>query len=432
MYIPSALLDAVVKTLEREQGEVIVSTWFSDAEAVAIKNGKLVIYTPNEVKRETMQKYYSDNVRQALRELMGEDIEPFYLCGEDELNLWKAENDDSIYSNYTFEKFIVGPSNRFAHAAAVAVANSPAAVYNPLFIYGQSGLGKTHLLYAIAGELRRKHSGLRIVYVRGDEFTNELISAIETRARSDFRSKYRQADLLLVDDIQFIAGKVQTQEEFFHTFNTMHEASKQIVMTSDRPPKEILTLEDRLRTRFEWGLLADIQPPDLETRMALVSAKTKDLGFSLPPNIIQYIAECIQSNVRQLEGAIKKIYAHHTLMGRELNMELAQDAIRDIFRENPGAHPTPDLILQEVSSFYNVPVDRICGKSKTRDVVKPRQAAIYLIRELVGLSLPEIGEVMGRDHSTVYYALQRMEEQLKEDPTIVNEIQDMRQNIKNR
>lgn len=432
LYTPSALLDAVIKVLEHDQGEVIVSTWFNDAEAIAIKNGRLIIYTPNEVKRETMQKYYFDNVARAAQELMGEPIEPLYLCGENELALWRTENDDSVYGHYTFAKFIVGPSNRFAHAAALAVANSPAAAYNPLFIYGQSGLGKTHLLYAIAGELRRKHSGMRVVYVRGDEFTNELVAAIQNGSVAEFRNKYRQADLFLVDDIQFIAGKIQTQEEFFHTFNTMHEAGRQIVLTSDRPPKEILTLEERLRTRFEWGLLADIQPPDLETRMALISAKARDLNFTLAPNIVQYVAECIQSNVRQLEGAVKKIYAYHTLMGRELSMEMAEEAISDIFRENPGAHPTPELILREVSSFYSVPVERIRGTAKTRDVVGPRQAAIYLIRELTGMSLPEIGRFMGRDHTTALYAINKIEERLKKEPDLQNEIQDMKQNIQNR
>lgn len=432
MYTPSALLDAVIKVLEHDLGEFVVSTWFNDASAVAIKNGRLVIYTPNELKRETMQKHYFDNVSRAASDLMGESITPQYLCGENELAIWRTENDDSVYGHYTFAKFIVGPSNRFAHAAALAVANSPAAVYNPLFIYGQSGLGKTHLLYAIAGELRRRHSGMRVVYVRGDEFTNELVAAIQSGSVAEFRSKYRQADLFLVDDIQFIAGKVQTQEEFFHTFNTMHEAGKQIVLTSDRPPKEILTLEERLRTRFEWGLLADIQPPDLETRMALVSAKTRDLGFSLTPKIVQYVAECIQSNVRQLEGAVKKIYAYHTLMGRELNMEMAQDAIRDIFRENPGAHPTPEMILQEVAAFYSVPAERIRGNAKTRDVVAPRQAAIYLIRELTGMSLPEIGRFMGRDHTTALYAINKIEERLKREPALANELNDLKQNIQNR
>ncbi|HIU44487.1 MAG TPA: chromosomal replication initiator protein DnaA [Candidatus Ventrousia excrementavium] len=432
LYTPSALLDAVIKILERDLGEVIVSTWFSDAEAIAIKNGHLVIYTPNEVKRETMQKHYFDNVSQAIYELLGERLTPLYLCGEEELAVWRLENEDSVYSHYTFAKFIVGPSNRFAHAAALAVANSPAAVYNPLFIYGQSGLGKTHLLYAIAGELRRRHSGMRVVYVKGDEFTNDLVSSIQSGTVAEFRNKYRQADLFLVDDIQFIAGKVQTQEEFFHTFNTMHEAGKQIVLTSDRPPKEILTLEERLRTRFEWGLLADIQPPDLETRMAMISAKARDLGMSLTPKIVQYVAESIQSNVRQLEGAVKKIYAYHSLMGRALDMEMAQDAIRDIFRENPGAHPTPDLILQEVASFYSIPAERIRGSAKTRDVVGPRQAAIYLIREMTGMSLPEIGKFMGRDHTTALYAINKIEERLKNEPELQNEIADMKKNIQNR
>ena len=315
MTTPAELLQNVIHVLEQQFTPIVISTWFGDASAVTVKDGVFILLTTSRMKREMIENRYAQPFCEAVRELTGEDLALRVLCGDEELSLWRAANEDTVYANYTFERFIVGNSNKFAHAAAYAVAQNPASAYNPLFIYGQSGLGKTHLLYAIAGYIARTRPAYRIVYVKGDDFTNELIAAIQRSDVAAFREKYRMADLLLVDDIQFIAGKISTQEEFFHTFNTLHESGKQIVLTSDRPPKEILTLEDRLQSRFEWGLLADIQPPDFETRMALVNAKTEMLGAKLPPDVVEYIASSITNNVRQLEGAVKKIFAKHSSHG---------------------------------------------------------------------------------------------------------------------
>ena len=345
------------------------------------------------------------------------------------------------YAGYTFETFIVGNSNKLAHAAAMAVAKSASepqgskssgTVYNPLFIYGQSGLGKTHLLYAIMEMTTSHRFDKKVVYIKGDDFTNELVGAIGDKAVADFRAKYRGADLLLVDDIQFIAGKERTQEEFFHTFNSLYEAGKQIVLTSDRPPKEMSTLQERLTTRFEWGLITDIQPPDLETRMAMINAKARLLEINLPSEITEYIASCITNNVRQLEGAVKKMAALHSMLGIPIDMELAKRAIKDIFKESPGLNPTPQLILEEVSAFTGVPKDKIIGTSKSKDIVRARQIMIYLITELTDLSLPAIGRFIGRDHTTALYGRDKIAELLKTDQVLQTTIEDLKKNIRSR
>ena len=432
MTTPAELLQNVIHVLEQQFTPIVISTLVGAASAVTVKDGVFILLTTSRMKREMIENRYAQPFCEAVRELTGEDLALRVLCGDEELSLWRAANEDTVYANYTFERFIVGNSNKFAHAAAYAVAQNPASAYNPLFIYGQSGLGKTHLLYAIAGYIARTRPAYRIVYVKGDDFTNELIAAIRRSVVVEFREKYRMADLLLVDDIQFIAGKISTQEEFFHTFNTLHESGKQIVLTSDRPPKEILTLEDRLQSRFEWGLLADIQPPDFETRMASVNAKTEMLGAKLPPDVVEYIASSITNNVRQLEGAVKKIFAKHSLMGRAIDMELAEECIRDIFKINPGLKPTPELILDETANFYNITSERILGNAKTKDVVVPRQVAMYLIREMTDMSFPEIGRFMGRDHTTVLHAINKTQDQMAKDDNFAAAVSDLKKNIQNR
>lgn len=412
-----------------------ISTWFDDCEVVELTGQTLILFTPTEFRREFIETKAAGYIQDAIRELFSMEITVQVLGEQEKRELeQKKIKDDPILFNpqFTFENFVVGASNRFAHAAALAVANKPAASYNPLYIYGPSGLGKTHLLYAIANEIHRQHPDFKIVYIKGDQFTNELITALQEGKNVEFRSKYRGADLFLVDDIQFIAGKTSTQEEFFHTFNTLYEAKKQIVLTSDRPPKEILTLEDRLQSRFEWGLLADIQPPDFETRMALVNAKTEMLGAKLPPDVVEYIASSITNNVRQLEGAVKKIFAKHSLMGRAIDMELAEECIRDIFKINPGLKPTPELILDETANFYNITSERILGNAKTKDVVVPRQVAMYLIREMTDMSFPEIGRFMGRDHTTVLHAINKTQDQMAKDDNFAAAVSDLKKNIQNR
>jgi chromosomal replication initiator protein len=342
-----------------------------------------------------------------LHNLLSTDFEVVVLCGDDELNNYTLEKTNmkgNISEDYRFDNFVVGPSNRFAHAAATAVSKNPASSYNPLFIYGPSGLGKTHLLYAIASEIKKKIPDYKIVYIKGDDFTNELIAALQKSAVPEFRNKYRMADLLLVDDIQFIAGKVSTQEEFFHTFNTLHEAKKQIVLTSDRPPHEISTLEDRLKTRFIWGLLADIQPPDYETRMAILKHKAYLDGINMHEDVMEYVATHITSNVRELEGAMISLLAQATLNKREITPDLARELIDKLIK-NTKRELSIDYIQKVVCSYFNVPVEMLQSNTRKREIVQARQIAMYFSKNLTKSSLATIGSMIGdKDHATVLHA----------------------------
>lgn len=429
MNTPSDIWKLVLGLLQKDLTPVTMDAWFSDLTAVEFRDDQLILHTPDSFKQEIIEKRYLDNIRQALHELFSADIDVLITTGEVIQNNQKKEK--SSEDEYTFEQFIVGSSNKFAHAAATAVANNPGRSYNPLFIYGQSGLGKTHLLYAIASAVSCTYPNDRIIYIKGEDFTNELINSIQTARVQEFRDKYRSSDILLVDDIQFIAGKDSTQEEFFHTFNTLYESKKQIVLTSDRPPKEINLLEDRLQTRFEWGLIADIQPPDYETRIAIIRMKAESLGIELSNEITDYIANTITANVRQLEGTVKKIKALHELMGRDIDKSLAEEAIADIFKENPGMKPTPEMILREVSNFYTIPVEKLRGSGRSRDMVQPRQVAMYLVRKLTDYSLPEIGKVFSRDHTTVLHSINKVEEYLKTTSEMENIIKTLIANIRN-
>ena len=419
----------VRELLQKDLTQVTMDAWFSDLTAVEFQNDRFVLHTPDSFKQEIIEARYLDNIKSALHELFSADIDVVITTGEFINNNQKKEK--NAEDEYTFKQFIVGSSNKFAHAAATAVANNPGRSYNPLFIYGQSGLDKTHLLYAIASAVRGTYPNDRIIYIKGEDFTNELINSIQTARVQEFRDKYRSSDVLLVDDVQFIAGKDSTQEEFFHTFNTLYESKKQIVLTSDRPPKEINLLEDRLKTRFEWGLIADIQPPDYETRIAIIRLKAESLGIELSSEINDYIATTITANVRQLEGTVKKIKALHELMGREIDKSLAEEAITDIFKENPGMKPTPEIILQEVSNFYTIPVEKLRGSGRSRDMVQPRQVAMYLVRKLTDYSLPEIGKVFSRDHTTVLHSINKVEEYLKTTTEMENIIKTLIANIRN-
>ena len=314
---------------------------------------------------------------------------------------------------------MVGPSNKLAYAASMAVAEHPAQNYNPLLIYGDSGLGKTHLLYAIANVIRRNDPQAKIVYIKGDDFINEFIELIRAGRGNEFRAKYREADLLLVDDVQFVAGKEQVQNEFFHTFNTLYESGKQIVLTSDRPPSEMTLLDDRLRTRFEWGLLADVTPPDFETRLAIIKNKAALLGMELPDKISVYIAQNVTANVRQLEGTINKILAYKDLLGSDTDEETVTRAIQDMLRRSNEYIPTPEAILEYISKYYSLEESVIRGQQRVRDAVAARQIAMYLIRSMTNLSLDEIGKVFdNRDHSTVLYSIQQIEKKMKKDPPL--------------
>ena len=336
----------------------------------------------------------------------------------------------AIY-DYTFDTFIVGSTNKFAHAAALAVAANPSGAYNPLFIYGDSGLGKTHLLNAIRFEIEANYPNYKIIYVDGETFTNEIISAIRSGSTENFHQKYRAADVLLVDDIQFIAGKESTQEEFFHTFNTLHNARKQIVLASDRPPKEIKSLEERLRTRFESGLIADIQPPDFETRSAIIRRKADTLSLSLPDDVVDFIATHLKSNIRQLEGAVKKLSAYRSIEGIQPVIGIAQNVIKDILSENQPLPVTIEKIIIEVARTYNTTPEDIRSLKRTASISNSRKLSMYIIREITGISMEEIGkEFSGRDHSTVVYAVKDIEKKVETDPRLAETVEDIIKNIK--
>ena len=430
MFTPEALLDAVLRQLRADLGEVLVDPWFTNAEAITIQEDLFVVEAASELFRDSLTNRFTENVSVIISDLLGRPAKPLYVFGA-EADSWRLQSDTSVYAGYTFEKFIVGNSNKFAHAAALAVANNPARLYNPLFIYGGSGLGKTHLLFSIASSIRKRYPNYRIVYIKSEDFMNELVDALQT-GFSKFRAKYRQADLLLMDDVQFLSGRQSLQEEFFHTFESLFQANKQIVLTSDRPPKEIATLSERLQTRFESGLLADVQSPDLETRMAMVKAKANNLGVDMPQNVVAYIAENITNNVRELEGAVKKIAAINGLMGSPIDLPMAQNAIKDIFKERPGLNPTPEMILKEVSEFYGISVDKITGKARNKEVVLARQVVEYLIRELTSMSFPEIGKVLDQHHTSVMYGIDTLTKTMAKDDMLRDTVNDLKKNIQSK
>ncbi|HEX3017518.1 MAG TPA: chromosomal replication initiator protein DnaA [Caproicibacter sp.] len=417
--------------------EIAFSTWISRIEPLTLDfaGGVAVLKVPNELHRQTVLHYYMDLLEEAFRQIFSQEIQIRIVIPEETEITKKKEEAAQNSENYefTFDTFIVGPSNKFAHAASMAVASKPASLYNPLFIYGNSGLGKTHLLYAIRNEILHTHPDMDIIYIKGDEFTNELIEAIRRGTTSDFHQRYRRADVLLVDDIQFIAGKDSTQEEFFHTFNTLYEAKKQIVLTSDRPPKDIATLEERLLTRFEWGLTADIQPPDFETRIAIIKRKAELLKINLPDNVIEYIANRLKNNIRQLEGAVKKMKAFNLLNGDPFSIQTAQAAISDIINNDQPTPFTVEKIIDEVARTFGTTVEDIRSSKRSANISSARQVAMYVVREITQMPMAGIGqEFGGRDHSTVVYAIQQVEKNAAKDPKTKATVEDIIKNIRDR
>ena len=433
MYSSAYVWAKVLSHMEERLGAVTVSAWFDDAEVVELNENNLILYSPSDFRREIIRRRCTDYIQDALKEVFNSDAK-LMVFGDEELDAFKQKG-KSVSSmdfnpQFTFDNFVVGPSNRFAHSAAIAVSKTPGQVYKPLFLYGPPGVGKTHLLYAIANGIRKENPNANIVYIKGDQFTNELIAAIQNGKNIEFRSKYREADLFLIDDVQFIAGKESTQEEFFHTFNKLYEEHKQIVMTSDRKPSDMLTLEDRLKTRFEWGLLADIQPPDYETRMAILKNKAKNLGLNLSDDVCNYIAINVTNNVRQIEGTVKKILAYRDLNNMPLDLPNISRAIDDMFKSEGNALPTPSLIISQVCKFYSIDEVILRGTQKNKGTAEARQIAMYLIRKLTNLSLPDIGKEFARDHSTVLYAIRKVEVALKNgDTNMQNNIRDITANI---
>lgn len=419
--------------------DVAYKTWISRISPVKIDfdTGDAILMVPNEFHKQTLTRCYTPLLNSAFEEIFGSNGINICFVTPSASSESRPQKNDSLAIDaapeLTFDTYIVGSSNKFAHAAALAVAANPAGSYNPLFIYGNSGLGKTHLLYAICNDIKKSHPETRSLYIKGDEFTNELIDAIRRGTTIEFHQKYRQTDILLVDDIQFIAGKDSTQEEFFHTFNTLYEANKQIVLTSDRPPKEIQTLEDRLRTRFEWGLIADIQPPDFETRIAIIKRKAEILDIDIPNNVSEYIATKLKTNIRQLEGAVKKIKAYYLLQGDEPSIATAQAAISDILNNDQPPPLTVEKIVEEVAKTYGVSGEDIRSSKRASNISNARQTAIYIAREITQLSMTALGaEFGGRDHSTVVYAIQQVEKTMKTDPKTKAMIEDIIKNIRDR
>lgn len=418
MQSVSDIWSMILDRLRKDLSETTIKTWFDETTVIALEGDELVLHCPNAFKRTNIQDRFLPNIEAGLKDIFSSDM-TVRLLDDDGLRLRQEPQENKPASimdsgEFTFETFVVGPSNQLACSAARAVADAPGQHYNPLFIYGSSGLGKTHLLYAIAHVIRQKSPSARILYIKGDEFINAFIEAVRTGKAGEFRVKYREADLMLVDDIQFVAGKVETQNEFFHTFNTLYESKKQIVLTSDRPPQEMALLDDRLRTRFEWGLMADVQQPVLETRVAIVKNKAANLGLILDGQIASYIANKITSNVRQLEGTVHKIKAFHDL-GIEIDQTTVDRAIQDMIRSNEFT-VTPDNIIKEVCRYFRIEEDQIRGPSRSRDILNSRQIAMYLIRRLTSLSLEETGKLFGgRDHSTTLNGVTKVENRMKTD-----------------
>ena len=423
----------ILDRLREDLSETTIKTWFDETTVIALEGNELILHCPNAFKRSNIQDRFLPNIEAGLRDIFSSDI-TVRILDDDALRQRQNKEEAKPASimdsgEFTFDTFVVGPSNQLACSAAQAVADAPGRRSNPLFIYGSSGLGKTHLLYAIAHEIRRQSPSARILYIKGDEFINDFIETVRSgRSMNEFRIKYREADLMLVDDIQFVAGKVETQNEFFHTFNTLYESKKQIVLTSDRPPQEMALLDDRLRTRFEWGLMADVQQPVLETRVAIVKNKAANLGLILDDSIANYIAGKITSTVRQLEGTVHKIKAFHDL-NIPIDQSAVDRAIQDMIRSNEFTI-TPDNIIKEVCRYFRLEEDQIRGPSRSRDILNARQIAMYLIRRMTSLSLDETGKLFGgRDHSTTLNGVTKVENRMKTDNTFAETVKAIITNV---
>ncbi|MDU4891451.1 MAG: chromosomal replication initiator protein DnaA [Clostridium sp.] len=435
--------EKALEILKAELTEVSFNTWIKSIDPLNITDSSITLGVRNDFTKDILENRYKDLIKNSIQAACNKSYTiNFVIISEeatDELpkvtpkkqNL--VVNDEmsaTLNPKYTFDSFVIGNSNRFAHAASLAVAESPAKAYNPLFIYGGVGLGKTHLMHAIGSYIKQANSRSKVVYVSSEKFTNELINSIKDDKNVEFRNKYRNVDVLLIDDIQFIAGKESTQEEFFHTFNALHDANKQIILSSDRPPKEIPTLEDRLRSRFEWGLIADIQPPDFETRIAILKKKADVENLNIPNEVMVYIATQIKSNIRELEGALIRIVAYSSLTNKEISVDLASEALKDIISNKNSRQITIGLIQDIVSSYYNLKVEDFKSARRTRNVAFPRQIAMYLSRKLTDTSLPKIGEEFGgRDHTTVIHAYEKISQNLKRDESLQTAVAELTKRI---
>ncbi|MFB4168754.1 chromosomal replication initiator protein DnaA [Virgibacillus sp. JSM 102003] len=442
------LWTATLEKIEEKISKPSFDTWLKNTKAEKLEEDTLIVSAPNEFARDWLEGRYTQLINDILVDITGANLSTQFIIPEsqeqvDEIDaapkkVPAMKNNGSfdapktmLNSKYTFDTFVIGSGNRFAHAASLAVAEAPAKAYNPLFIYGGVGLGKTHLMHAIGHYVQDHNPEAKVVYLSSEKFTNEFINAIMDNKATSFRNKYRNIDVLLIDDIQFLAGKEQTQEEFFHTFNTLHEENKQIIISSDRPPKEIPTLEDRLRSRFEWGLITDITPPDLETRIAILSKKAKAEGLDIPSEVMLYIANQIDTNIRELEGALIRVVAYSSLVNQDIDASLAADALKDIIPSNKPRTITIHGIQEAVGEKYNIKLEDFMAKKRTKSIAFPRQIAMYLSRELTDFSLPKIGEEFGgRDHTTVIHAHEKISKMMENDTLMHKDIEELKEQLK--
>lgn len=431
-----------LKIIEEESSSpVSYETWILPIIPYNIEGNDFILQIGDSFYRDMIEKRYLSLIRNAVKKvtkkeftikiITDDDIKTPQKLSTSSAQPTKKDTVSNLNPRYVFSSFVVGNSNRMAHAASLAVAESPAKAYNPLFLYGNSGLGKTHLMHSIAHYILDQKSTAKVLYVTSETFTNELIQSIQNNKNEEFRNKYRNIDVLLIDDIQFISKKEGTQEEFFHTFNALRESNKQIIISSDRPPKEIKTLEDRLRSRFEWGLIADVQAPDYETRIAILRKKADTEDLSVPDDVMSFIAKCIVSNIRELEGALTRIVAYATLTNQKITIELAETALKDVFSENKSIQITTKLIQEVIADYYNIRIEDIQGSKKPKRIAYPRQIAMYLSRKILDISLPKIGEQFGgRDHTTVIHACSKIERELETDTNLQKTLLELEKKIK--
>ena len=452
----------VKESFRAELSETSIDLWFGEISVVSFDTSEytLTLGIPSAFKFDIVKNKYIASIEQKFCQLLGFDVTvnltftgsaaagdsiksrvigiPDVQKKEEEVKSPLNTLTDFNFE-YTFENFIVGSTNKFAHAACVAVANRPAnyesdtrrslSTYNPLFIYGNSGLGKTHLMHATINRMKENNPDIKIIYTRGEDFTNQMIACLANKTMAEFHEKYRNCDVLLIDDIQFIAGKTSTQEEFFHTFNALYDGKKQIILTSDRPPRDIKTLEDRLTSRFEWGLLADIEPPDLELRIAIIKKKAEQVNITIPDDVLTFLGENLRSNIRQIEGAIKKLGALSFLSGKQINMELAQECISELLGGAEPVSVTVDRIFNLVYNRYGISKESLTGNKRNKDIANTRHITIYLIRELTEMSFPSIAKIFERDHSTIISSHRLMETRMLEDPAFLSEINELKKEI---
>lgn len=430
--------EAILSIIELETSSVSFNTWFKDTQILDIQDNVLILSVKNEFTKEILNTRYLELIRNSALQVLNKEYTIKFVLPNEQTNLEQnnrkteqlqdpLNNPSNLNPRYVFDSFVVGNSNRMAHAAALAVAEAPARAYNPLFLYGGVGLGKTHLMHSIAHFILDQNPNAKVIYASSEKFTNELINSIRDDKNESFRNKYRNIDVLLIDDIQFIAGKERTQEEFFHTFNELHEANKQIIISSDRPPKEIQTLEDRLRSRFEWGLIADIQSPDLETRIAILRKKAEIESLSVPEDVLLFIAKTVISNIRELEGALNRILAFSSLTNKPITVELANEALKDLISKDKPKVITAEYIQETVANYFHLKPEDLQSSKRTRNIAYPRQIAMYLCRKLTDLSLPKIGEKFGgRDHTTIIHGFEKISRELQTDielTQVLNELE---------